>query len=208
MKVAICVPCRDQVTTGFSFDLAQLVGYHSAAGMNIGLYHSPGTLIADQRCTLARKALDEGATDILWIDSDMRFPKDALQRLLSHGKNIVAANYVQRGIPVVPVSLRLEDKQWKHVPTLKASTGLEEVTAAGMGLMLTSTQVFKDLPEPWFHIGYSSKNHKFIGEDVSFCLAAAANGHSTYIDHDISKNVRHIGSFEYRHEHLETADGD
>lgn len=203
MKVAICVPCRDHVCTGFTFDLAKLVGFHAAAGMSLGLYHSPGTLIADQRVKLAKKAIEEGATDILWIDADMRFPKDALQRLLTHGKTIVAANYVTRGLPIMPIARRLTDGQWLHVPTLKDSKGLEHVTAAGMGLMLTSAKVFRDLDDPWFHIGYSMKNHTFMGEDVSMCLAAAKAGHHTFIDHDISKEVRHIGSLEFMHDHLE-----
>jgi hypothetical protein len=203
MRVAICVPCREQVCTGFSFDLAKLVGFHAATGMNIGLYHSPGTLIADQRVNLAKKAIEEGATDILWIDADMRFPKDALQRLLARNKSIVAANYVTRGLPVRPTALRIVDSTWVHVPTRKGATGLEHVTAAGMGLMLTSAKVFKDLADPWFHIGYSSKNHIFLGEDVSMCLAAAKVGHPTFIDHDISREVRHIGTFEYMHDHVD-----
>lgn len=203
MRVAICVPCRDQVCAGFSFDLANMVGFHAAAGMNIGLYHSPGTLIADQRVNLAKEAIAQGATDILWIDSDMRFPKNALQRLLERGKSIVAANYATRSLPVRPTALRIIEGTWVHVPTRKDATGLEQVTAAGMGLMLTSAQVFKDLADPWFHIGYSTKNAMFLGEDVSMCLSAAKAGHHTFIDHDISKEVRHIGSFEFLHDHVD-----
>lgn len=208
MKVAVCVPCRDQVCAGFSFDLANLVGFHAAAGMKIGLYHSPGTLIADQRVNLAKKAIEEGATDLLWIDSDMRFPKDALHRLLGRGKTIVGANYATRRIPVKTTALVLGDEGWIHIPTRKDSTGLEAVTAVGMGLMLTSADVFKDLADPWFHIGYSTKNAIFLGEDVSFCMQAAKKGHTTYIDHDLSKEVKHIGSFEFVLEHSEIGDGD
>ena len=208
MKVAVCVPCRDQVCAGFSFDLANMVGFHAAAGMNIGLYHSPGTLIADQRVNLAKEAISQGATDILWIDSDMRFPKNALQRLLERNKSIVAANYPTRRLPVDTTALLHTPDGWLHVPTKKDSTGLEVVTAAGMGLMLTSAQVFKDLPDPWFHIGYSTRNNIFLGEDVSMCVAAAKVGHPTHIDHDISKEVRHIGSFEFVLEHAEIGNGD
>lgn len=207
MRVAICVPCRDQVCAGFSFDLANMVGFHAVTGMNIGLYHSSGTLIADQRVNLAKEAIAQGATDILWIDSDMRFPKNALQRLLERGKTIVAANYATRVLPAKTTAQNMTDDGWVRVPTRKGSTGLEQVTAAGMGLMLTSTQVFKDLADPWFHIGYSTKNAMFLGEDVSMCLHAAKVGHPTHIDHDISKEVRHIGSFEYVLEHAEINDG-
>lgn len=203
MKVAICVPCRDQVCAGFSFDLAQLVGFHAAAGMDLGLYHSPGTLIADQRVSLAKEAIAAGATDLLWIDSDMRFPKNALQRLLARNQKIVAANYTTRVLPVHAVAQIYDGNDWLYVPTRKESTGLEKVTAAGMGLMLTSADVFKAMPDPWFHIGYSTKNGKFLGEDISFCMHAAKAGFDTYIDHDVSKEVRHIGVLEFMHEHAE-----
>jgi hypothetical protein len=207
VKVAVCVPCRDQVCAGFSFDLANMVGFHAAAGMNIGLYQSPGTLIADQRVNLAKEAISQGATDILWIDSDMRFPKNALQRLLAHNKTIVAANYATRRIPVETTALNMVEGKWVHVPTRKDSTGLEQVTACGMGLMLTSAEVFKSLADPWFHIGYSTKNGIFLGEDVSMCMHAAKVGHPTFIDHDISKEIRHIGTLEYALEHSEICDG-
>ena len=89
MKLAICVPCRDQVMAGFCFDLAKMVGYHSRnTDDEIQIYQMPGTLIFHQREKLAKTALDAGAEAILWIDSDMRFPSDTLERLLSHNLEI------------------------------------------------------------------------------------------------------------------------
>ena len=43
----------------------------------------------------------------------------------------------------------------------------------------------------------------FIGEDMYFCREAQKAGFKVYIDHDLSKQVRHIGVLEFMHEHVD-----
>jgi hypothetical protein len=174
-------------------------------------------MIFDQRIRLAKEAVSEGCDWILWLDTDMRFPKDTLLRLIAHAeadpeKHIIAANYVTRQVPPEPVSFILTDdgKMWRRVPTLSDSTGLEKVTGAPMGVMLTSTKVFKaidkpDVPMFWFQ--YSTKNQTVLGEDIYFCINAGRHGFDIYIDHDLSKEVKHCGTFEFGHEHVDDAAG-
>jgi hypothetical protein len=207
LKVAICSPARDMVHTGFAFDLGALITKTIVARRDIqlGLWHSAGTMIHQQRIDLAQAAVDSGADRVLFIDTDMRFPSDSLLRLLAHGRAIVGANYVTREVPPMPTASVLKDgKDWMKVPTLHNSTGLQEVTGLGMGLILINTEVFKRLPKPWFNYPYSSVNDEFIGEDLWFSMKAADEaGFKTYLDHDLSKEVRHLGLIEYRHEHFE-----
>ena len=205
-RLAICLPCRDIVQTGFAYDLARLTAYWSAnhvpKGGKLHMFTSSGTLIADQRETLVKEALRVEATHVLWIDTDMRFPKDAVDRLMSHNQPIVAANYATRRLPCKPVAFA--DKTCTNlIYTKPDSTGLEEVYAVGMGLMLVDTKVYRDLPRPWHHIGFSQKADDFYGEDVYFCHQARAKGYKVFIDHDVSKEVRHIGNFEFTHDHVE-----
>jgi hypothetical protein len=54
---------------------------------------------------------------------------------------------------------------------------------------------------PWFAIPWVPAAEDYIGEDVWFCRRAAQNGHKTYVDQDLSKQIHHIGTFEYKHEH-------
>jgi hypothetical protein len=210
LKVGIVSPARDIVDTGFAFDAQNMIGYTCAHHRDIALasFVSKGTMIFNQRIDLAREAMSEGCDWILWLDTDMRFPKDTLIRLLAHKKDIVAANYVTRQVPPEPVSFQLTDegKIWRRVPTVAASTGLQKVTGAPMGCMLTSTKVFRKLDKPdvpmfWFQ--YSTKNHTTLGEDIYFCINAGRYGFDIFIDHDLSKQVRHVGIFEYGHEHVD-----
>lgn len=206
MRIAICLPCRDIVHTGFAYDLARLSAFIGATrvpkGAKLHMFTSQGTLIADQRQNLVGEALKVGADYVLFIDSDMRFPKDTFDRLLAHGKPIVAANYTTRRLPPEPVSFA-DETCTNRVYTREASTGLEKVYATGMGLMLVDTKVFRETPLPWFQIGYSTKQHEFFGEDVFFCHQAAKHGFETFIDHDLSKDVRHIGNLEFSYHHAE-----
>ncbi|HEY6028335.1 MAG TPA: hypothetical protein VIV09_15670, partial [Pseudolabrys sp.] len=108
MKIGIVSPARDMVHTGYAFDLANMIGFTCATrpDITIGSYVSLGTMIFDQRIKLVREAMEEGCDYILWLDTDMRFPKDTLIRLLAHDRDIVAANYVTRQIPPEPVSFQ------------------------------------------------------------------------------------------------------
>lgn len=203
MKVAICIPSRDMVHAQFAFDLANLVGYFTSSGKgSVNLLHSMGTLIADQRVDLVHMALSQGAEWILWLDSDMRFKKDTLNRLLAHGKDIVGCNYSQRVVPPKPTAHNVIGAgEFTPIWTKPESTGLEKVGFLGFGCILTKADVFKKIEPPYFHLGYSTRNHRFIGEDVYFCLQAEKANIPVFLDHDLSKEIGHIGTFEFRHEH-------
>ena len=91
-RVAVCVPVRDYVTAAFSFSLAMLLKKCGEAGLKTTLHMVMGSEIASQRQQLALEALKTDCTHILWLDSDMRFPADILNNLLSHKRDIVACN--------------------------------------------------------------------------------------------------------------------
>jgi GT2 family glycosyltransferase len=201
MNVSICVPARDEVATGFAHDLAMLSArWYGNAPPNtrFDVHIVNGTLIADQRAKLARMALTAGADYALFLDSDMRFPSYLLEKLIERGEDIVACNYATRRLPVKTVA-------FSDFATLKCiyshdRTGLEEVDAIGMGAMLVKTEVFKKLPQPWFNVS--------VGEDIYFCKLAQAHGFKVLVDHDLSKDVKHIGAMEFTHEHAEACRAD
>lgn len=203
-KLAVLLPCRDIVHTSFSYDLARLTAYWSARhvpnGGSLHLFTSQGTLIADQRQNLIIEALNVSADYVLHLDTDMRFPKDIVDRLHAHGQDVVACNYSTRRMPCKPVAFADEFCR-THVYTKDNSTGLEEVYAVGMGAMLEKAEVYRKLALPFFSIGYSRVAHDFYGEDVFHCHRLREAGVKVFVDHDVSKEVRHIGTFEYANEH-------
>lgn len=152
------------------------------------------SLLHQSRQLLVEKALIEAhATHILFVDTDQTFPADTVHRMAAHGKMVVAANIVQRKIPMVPCAIGFDGKRlW----TKPHSTGLEEVQMAGTGLMLINTKIFKALSAPFFLQPFD-ETYGFTGEDTYFCNQLHKAGVKIWIDHDLSKEVGHLGEFEY-----------
>jgi hypothetical protein len=198
-RVLVAIPSRDDWKAGFGIDLVGLVGstVKNRPDIEMAVSGERGTYIVDQRHHLAQRAVESGADYILWLDSDMRFPKDALVRLLAHGQPIVAANYVTRTVPPQPVT-HLDDRdKTKRLYTTPESTGLVEVAAAGMGVMLTSVEVFQTTPKPWFGLHWVPQEDSWAGEDVWLCRSAREQGFKVMIDQDLSKEVLHLGELPY-----------
>lgn len=205
LKVAICVPADDMCVSSFALDLAKLYGFthrfiQEGVISDLGLLMSRGTYVHTGRQALAEEALAAGADYTFWLDSDMRFPKDALVRLLMHEKPFVACNYPKRGVPPEFVAIKrvtTKDDPGEVFKTLPDSEGLEEAEAVGFGCALIRRDVFERMDKPWFFFRWDQETGKHVGEDVFFCQRARESGTAILVDHDLSKEITHTGSFDY-----------
>lgn len=189
MKLAIAVPAMDHVSAIFANDLAKLYAETRLVLPQITLAMVVGTFVHQARERLLHDMTELwGATHILWLDSDMTFPPDAALRLLKHDKDIVAINYVMRRESWKPIARR----DGKRISSLEA-TGLEQVDDVGMGVFLMKTSVVQGLPRPCFW--YSTITET---EDHHFCRLLKGAGHDIWIDHDLSREVGHVGQITYR----------
>lgn len=216
INVVVAVPCMTQLESWFAYDLAQLMAFTSAHFLgqgqiaNLGLIMTAGTYVHSARQNLTTEALAGGADYILFLDSDMRFPKDALIRLLGHQEAMVGCNYIKRSFPPRFVGIKStgsleEGGSGLLMLTMEDSTGLEDCDALGFGVMLVHKSVFEALPDPrehgpwWFfrHVGEGKQE----GEDVYFCRLVREAGFTIACDHDLSKYVKHLGQEQYGLEH-------
>lgn len=197
LKVMVAIPCGEMVHADFAYDLARMVGYTTwvRPSLEVLLYHLKGTYLPRARATLVNEALTLGCSHILWLDSDMRFPKDTLLRLVGHGQAIVAANYPTRQPPFIPTAM-----DTAYQPVFEGE-GLTDVRACGMGVMLTACDVFRTIGKPYFAIGYNKKADDYAGEDAFFCEAARKEGLRVQIDWALSKEVAHCGAFTFDMSH-------
>jgi len=207
MKILIGVPVRDMINASFCHDLTMMVGWHSRhyPEHEIGIVTKMGTLIVNQRQDLVKEALLGEADYLFFLDADMRFPMNTLERLLAHDKDIVAANYPTRRLPPKPTAFK------EHHPTIplytrEDSTGLEEAFSVGAGVLLIKTHLLWTLDLPLFDIVWDDYHRNFMGEDVYFCKKAREAGYTIWVDHDLSKEVMHVGMFEFMHPHVEEVD--
>lgn len=181
-------------------DLINLVGHifaNPVKGMEgVQVANERGSLIHFIREMMMTSALQSEATHILWLDSDMRFPQDLFNRLWAHDEDIVCCNYGQRAVPVYSNTIGMDGK---HVLTREDSTGLEPILSAGFGACLMKVDALQKLPRPYFDTMWSEREdgYTMVGEDVFFFRKARYHGLGVFVDHDVSKEVRHIGMFEY-----------
>lgn len=213
-KVLIAIPSGDSVKAGFANDLAHLMGttLGSPVEISIRLTFNKGTLLPSQRTGLVYEAIQHGCTHILWLDSDMRFPPWTLLHLLQHEKPIVAANYVTRRAPIRPVTMKTmgDDRtnaDAERCYTTPESSGLEAVAGIGMGCVLMEVEVFHYVPQPWFLLEWRELTTAagiasgYVSEDLYFCDKLRTAQIPVLVDHDLSKHIRHEGSWDYSHDH-------
>lgn len=207
-KLAVALPTHDHVPAGFMFDLANLCAFTVASipdTVPFGVVMVPGTYVHSARQQLIDGLISDGVTHMLWLDTDMRFPKEAFVRLLLRDVPVVGINYAKRTVPSEFVAIKKigwgagEDSE--RLQTTEESTGLEEVEAIGFGGVLIKTTALKDMPdpkvEPWFWFKWMADKNQQVGEDVHFCKLLRESGQRIFVDHDLSKCCKHIGQFEY-----------
>lgn len=197
-KILIAVPCGETVHARFAQDLALMLSYttYVRPAMEVHLAFVQGTYLPRARAALVAHALERTATHILWLDADMRFPKDTLFRLMRHEKPVVAANYACRQPPIIPTVTR-EDGS----PLWGSGLDLVEAKHAGMGCMLTEVAVFQTIGKPYFAVGYSPRDDEYAGEDIFFCEKARKHDYAIWIDGGLSEEIKHLGGFAFEMGH-------
>jgi len=87
-RVAICVPSLSTWDAQTGCALFSL-GITSASTADLFIITTRHSLVSLARNTAVRRALAIGADFVLFVDADMVFPGDALNRLLGHNQDIV-----------------------------------------------------------------------------------------------------------------------
>jgi hypothetical protein len=112
------------------------------------------SMIAHGRNSSVQLALDGGASHVLFVDSDMKLPPDALVRLLSHEVDIVGATYNRR-VKEADGSYRTLGK---FLTPSEGGAGVQGVLHEAQllpgGVMLVKADVYRALGWPWYAEAY------------------------------------------------------
>lgn len=203
--VLISYCCPDILMSDFCFSLANMVSFSSAQGLHIGVHDQRTTLVEVGRTYQLAKALAWNCSHVLILDSDMSFPRDTLVRLLARNKDIVGCTYSQRR---TPRAYTHESLQGDFSLPSDPREEVFEVRSLGFGCILIRAEVFRDMPRPWFRIEYSGNimadggdGHR--SEDRTFCDRARERGFKVWCDLELSRQVKHVGTFAFGLEHVE-----
>ena len=102
MKLLIAVPTTDYIPAGFVQSLMELTAELNRQKVSYQVAIQAGTLVYIARNRLANKAVNEGFTHVLWLDSDMIFNEHVVDDLLFCGKEMVCGAFVSRRPPYGP----------------------------------------------------------------------------------------------------------
>jgi len=210
MKITIAVPGHDSVPFQFAYHLAQMCAFTAGfmpEGTTFGVLGVTGTYTHSARKQLMELAVADPELDyMLWLDSDMTFPKESLVLLMQHQLPMVGINYSTCEVGGHPVATKQIGPPGIYLATDDDSEGLEEVEGIGFGMVLLRMRDFRalaDIPQPWFHQEWREEDQNWTGEDIYFSkLVREQLGHRVFVDHDLSKECGHVGQMTYRLQHL------
>lgn len=152
-------------------------------------------MLCQNREAMTKTAMQSGCSHILFIDSDMIFPANTLERLLDANKPFVAANCTTRAEPVETVAHTLDGKRLQSW----GKSGLVKVQHVGLAVALIAREVLEPLRQPLFLMDWIPPLQAYCGEDVYFCQKVRQAGFDLWVDHDLSKEIFHIGDRYFGH---------
>lgn len=203
IAIAVLTPSTGICRIEYSQALSRLIGYFAQTpieenkSQTITTDAILGSGIAENYQRMVIKYLNDKEhywTHFLSIEDDMSFPPDALHKLARHKKAIVGANYsVNKGKPLRFTAANTD----RTVLTKEDSEGLEEVSLLPQGFTLVAREVYESIPKPWFLMGYSPVSGNYVYQDYYFSEKARQAGYKLYVDHDLSKQIIHIGTRYY-----------
>lgn len=211
LRILVCTPVYgDSVKRGYAHSVAQAMAFFaqvkSDVPKRVDIQMAYSSNLVENRHILVSRAFQFEATHLLFWDSDIKAPPDAIVRLVNHHQPIVAINYAKKEPEARPTAYIDTDSYVGPCYTQEHHTGLQEVTSCGFGLMLIEIGVLEKLDTPLFQFSQvGTDGAKTETEDVFFCRKARDAGFQVLIDHDLSKRCAHLGDWEYTVSHSDIA---
>lgn len=205
LSILVGIPSGGDWKPNFGMCLVNMV-LHSQAPLRDGrvisrlsLQNTKGSILPKNRLEIVRRALAGRYTHVLFLDDDMTFPANLLHRLLSHGKSVIACNCPTKMLPSTSTARMKSDKHYGVAVDSNTMVGVSQVWRVGTGVMLLDTKVFRDVKQPWFPVEWNETTGEYVGEDWAFCTRLEEANIPIYVDHALSREIGHVGSYEFRH---------
>jgi len=190
-KLLIAIPCYDTMRAEFVQSLTGLMGRLTADGIPYEVKIISGTVVHTARDNLAKHAVKDGFSHVLWLDADMVFDENILDDLTISEKtdDILCGRFISRHNPflptifmqLVPEVVRLDED---HIPE-----DTFRICACGFACVLTPVEALRDV--------LNANGTAFLptgraSEDLAFCQRAAGCGYQIWCEP--TARVGHVGA--------------
>lgn len=189
INLLIAIPSPDVVAPEFALDnLPAIISYTQKLEFvdNVFISYQKGVRTDKNRNLILQRALESGNVDyILWLDADMLYPHNIVERYFEKGiPDIIGCLYFKRGDTFEPiVYMKHPEKEFTYMnidPRKVPANEILAVDGLGFGGMLVSTELYKKMgDDKWcvygeqFHIPVKGGNQ--LTHDINFCRIAKDN---------------------------------
>ena len=176
MSILICVPTYEHIAPE-TFKSIYVQDANEIHGRPLFDFVK-GYGCAQARNLCAREALDYGAEYLMFVDSDVIIPNDAVNRLVAADSDIALGVYPRRDTMTGQTEVFLPGDNFLDENNINLSDIYKyqddpviQVKGGGMGCTLIKTDLFNKVAYPWFkYVEYD--NGKVLSEDNYFCWRA------------------------------------
>lgn len=199
-SVMILVPAMEMVNAEFAQHLGMACANLVANGIKINCAFNIGSVITIARRNLTDIFLQSDFDYAWWVDSDMKFPIDAPVRLLKRGVPLVGCNYRRRRFPNPGFTGMMgQPGNFRELITDDNSPAMEDVDVLPHGCVMVHRSVYEKIPQPHYIQDFIPEQNLEIGEDIYFCKKARDAGFQVWCDHELSREISHIGIFHFNY---------
>ncbi len=177
MKLLIAIPSLDYMHTEFVKSLTALVCRLKDEGIKFDVTIQSGTLVYVARDKLAKKAINEGYSHVLWLDADMVFRPDLLEVLTESGRPFVVGICHSRREPYASCLFKsfLPVERFEEYPDEPF-----KVAGSGLACALTEVKILRD-------VCFTNSGSCFcptakLGEDLAFCMRVKDLGYEIWAE--------------------------
>ncbi len=175
-KILIGIPTRGRVTVPLA-QFLQKQKYDIC-------YATSEISVSCARIEICRYFLNRDYTHLFMVDDDIWLEKDAIDKLLSHDKDVIIVGcLINQG----KIALNAYKKDFEQC--LVGTSGLSEIDVGGLGACLVKKDVIRSLN---LHTCFAIKHDKDLklafGEDYTFCKSVKELGYKIYCDFDIKSD--------------------
>lgn len=189
MKILIAIPSDEHPDHEF---VQSLLALRPVGQVEIKM--QAGSLVYLSREMLSAYAVNNGFDYVLWLDDDMVFQPDLLEKLIADDVDVAAGLFVGRRYPYEPAIWksivcgdegRYDEKYYDY-----PEDSLFEIDACGMAAVLVKTNVIQTVIDQYHRTFEPISGY---GEDISFCIRAKNAGFKVWCDSRVK--VGHVGRY-------------
>lgn len=202
MRILIGIPSSGLVKSEFAFNnLPQIVSHaKKLPNVYIAIMSQRGVRTDRNRNEIIQSALQNEFDAILWLDEDMLYPENIVEKYVESNKDIIGCLYFRRSEPHPPVAYVLGDNPKKPYLAIDLENlpidNLVEVDAIGYGGLFVKTTVYDFMRDKkWTHYG---ENYHLpfecegrLTHDLQFCKEAKEHGFKVYMHTGVK--ATHLG---------------